>query len=315
MTKKTISFVLPVYNDELIAPEFYRVLSETFRSIEGKYNAEFVFVNDGSFDGTGEILRKIAADDPRVKVIEFSRNFGQQIAITAGLDFAKGDAVIFMDTDLQDPPVTALELIKEWEKGFEVVYAVRRSRKDTFWKKVFAGAFYKLLAMMSEYPIPRNTSDFRLLDARAAAAVRQYREIGRFMRGIAVHVGFRQKGVLFDRDERTVGETHYSVKKMVRLALDGIIGFSNVPLRFMTTLGLFISLASILCIIYVVIVKLFFPMYTIQGWTFTIVAILFIGGVQFIMLGTLGEYIARIYAETKGRPLYIISSIHGIFDK
>jgi glycosyltransferase involved in cell wall biosynthesis len=315
MNKKTISFVLPVYNDEEIIPEFHRVLSAAVKQIEGKYNFEFVFVNDGSSDGCGPLLHKIAAADSRAKVIEFSRNFGQQIAITAGLDFATGDAVIFMDTDLQDPPATALELIKEWEKGFEVVYAVRRSRKDTFWKKFFANTFYKLMGMMSEYPIPQNTSDFRLLDKRAAEAVRKYREIGRFMRGIAVHVGFKQKGVLFDRDERTVGETHYSIKKMVRLASDGIIGFSNVPLRFMSVFGLFVSFISIIGIVYVIIVKLFFPHLTIQGWTLTFVAILFIGGVQFVMLGMLGEYIARIYAETKGRPLYIISSLHGFSEK
>jgi dolichol-phosphate mannosyltransferase len=311
MAAKTISFVLPVYNEAKVLPEFYRVLSETIRPLEGKYRFELLFVNDGSRDSTDALLQEIAAKDKRVKVIEFARNFGHQIAITAGIDHAKGDAVIIMDTDLQDPPRTAVELIREWEAGSEVVYAVRATRKDGFWKRATARTFYKLLAMMSDYPIPENAGDFRLFDRKAADAMKQYREAHRYMRGISAHIGFKQKAVPFDRDERYAGETHYPLRKMLRFSADAMFSFSTAPLRFMTKFGFFVSGISVLGIIYAVVVRLFFSADAVPGWSFIVVAVLFVGGVQFIMLGILGEYIGRIYAEAKGRPLYIVSLISG----
>ena len=312
MAQKTISFVLPVYNEEKVLKEFYGVLSSTTKPLDGRYGLEFLFINDGSRDGTIQILKQLATKDQRVKIIEFARNFGHQLAITAGIDHAKGDAVIVMDTDLQDPPKTALDLIREWEQGNEVVYAVRATRKDGFWKRLTAGMFYKIMAKLSDYPIPENAGDFRLFDRRAADVMKRYREVHRYMRGISAHIGFKQKAVPFDRDSRRAGETHYPFRKMLGLSMDAVFSFSTAPLRFMTKFGLFVAGVSVLGIIYAVVVRIFFPVAAVPGWSFIVVAILFVGGIQFIMLGILGEYIGRIFAESKGRPLYIISSTHGV---
>jgi polyisoprenyl-phosphate glycosyltransferase len=310
ISRKKISFVLPVYNEAEGLPEFYSVLCETLKKLEAKYDTEVVFVNDGSTDGSLVELSNIVATDKRVSVVELSRNFGHQLAITAGLDYATGDAVIVMDTDLQDPPNTALASVQEWEAGSEVVYAVRRTRKDSFAKKFTARAFYKILAWFSDYPIPENTGDFRLLDARAAKVMREYRETSRYVRGIAAHIGFKQKAVLFDRDERRIGETHYPLKKMLRLAADAVFSFSNAPLRVVSRIGYVITGLSVIGILYALIVKVFYPATAVPGWTFIIVAVFFLGGLQFMTLGILGEYIGRIYVESKGRPLYIVSRVH-----
>lgn len=311
MNKKTISFVLPVYNEVEGITEFHRVLSDTIEILEKKYNFDLIFVNDGSSDGSDMILRKIAEKDLRVKVVEFSRNFGHQIAVTAGLDFAVGDAVVIMDTDLQDPPSICLELVHEWENGTEVAYAVRKTRRDGLFKRMTAWIFYKVMSVLSDYPIPENTGDFRLLDSKAAEAMRKYREKSRFVRGIAAHIGFRQKAVFFDRDERMAGATHYPFKKMLKFSTDAIFSFSEVPLRLMSKIGYLLFGSSILGIIYIIILKLFYSEITVQGWPFTIVTLFFVSGLQFVMLGTIGEYVGRIYAESKGRPLYIVSSIYG----
>jgi polyisoprenyl-phosphate glycosyltransferase len=311
MSRKTISFVLPVYNESEGIRDFYRELSNTIARLEKKYNVEIVFVNDGSRDGSDEALRQIAESDGRVRAIHFSRNFGHQIAVTAGLDHAVGDAIVIMDTDLQDPPPVVMELVSEWENGQEVVYAMRRSRKDSFFKRVTAAAFYKLMSSLSDVPIPENTGDFRLLDRKAADAMRQYGEKHRFMRGIAAHIGFKQKAVPFDRDERFAGETHYPLRKMIRLSIDAIVSFSDAPLRLISKVGFFVSAASVMGIIYAVVVRAFFSAEAVPGWAFITVAIFFIGGVQFVMLGIIGEYVGRIYAESKNRPLYIVSSISG----
>jgi dolichol-phosphate mannosyltransferase len=314
MQRKTISFVLPVYNESEGIRDFHKALSEAVKTLEKKYDVEAVFVNDGSKDGTAEALREIADKDGRVRIVHFSRNFGHQIAVTAGLDHATGDAVIIMDTDLQDPPMVVLELVREWEGGHEVVYAVRRSRKDGVFKRATAAAFYKLMSSLSDVPIPENTGDFRLLDRKAADAMRQYGERHRFMRGIAAHIGFKQKAVPFDRDARFAGETHYPFRKMLRLSIDAIVSFSDAPLRLISKIGFFVSGASVLGIVYAVVVRAFFSADAVPGWAFITVAVFFIGGVQFVMLGIIGEYVGRIYAESKGRPLYIVSSVYGSKD-
>ena len=306
--KRTISFALPVYNEREGIKTFYTELLKALSSVENKYNFEFVLVNDGSKDGTTEILKGIAERDNRAVVVEFSRNYGHQIAISAGLDFAKGDAVIIMDSDLQDPPRTCLDLIRAWEDGAEVVYAKRRSRKDSLKTRIVRATFYALLSAISDIEIPRDTGDFRLLDRKAVEAMKHYREKDRYMRGISVHIGFKQKEVLFDRDERFAGETHYSWKKLIRFSLDGIMGFSSVPLKIISRAGFVVSLISILGIIWSVAIKFLRPDLAVPGWAFIVVSVFFIGGVQLIMLGIIASYVGRIYTEAQNRPLYLVSN-------
>ncbi|MDB5239104.1 MAG: glycosyl transferase [Candidatus Parcubacteria bacterium] len=312
MKQKTISFVLPVYNEREGIQSFWKEISKTGRALQAdSLESEFIFINDGSTDGTLDLLKDIAQEDPRVRVIEFSRNYGHQIAISAGIDFASGHAVIIMDTDLQDPPAVCLELVRAWREGAEVAFAKRRTRKDSFMKKLTARIFYRLLNAISDTHIPADVGDFRLLDRKAVEAMKMYREKHRFMRGISAHIGFRQKEILFDRDERTTGVTHYPFKKMLRFSTDAIMGFSSVPLRLISRLGMLVSFLSILGIIYVFVVKLLQPQQVVTGWPFVMVAIFFIGGIQLTVLGIIGGYIARIYAESQDRPLYIISAVHG----
>lgn len=307
--KKLISYVLPVYNEQDGLDEFYNVLSKTLSTVESQYDFEIIFTNDGSKDNSPQILQKIFEKDPRVKVISFSKNFGHQMAITAGLDIAEGDAVIIMDTDLQDPPEASLKLIEKWQEGFEVVYAQRQQRQDGAVKKLTAYTFYRLLDKLSEVKIPKDTGDFRLLDRKVVLELRKFRETNRFMRGLTSFIGFNQTAVLFQRDKRFAGETHYPFRKMFKLAFDGITSFSTVPLRLITQFGFYVSLISFIGIIYALIVRIFHPELTVQGTTFAIISVLFMGGVQMIMLGILGEYVGRIYQEVQQRPLYIVSSI------
>lgn len=309
--KKKISFVLPVYNEKEGIEMFFRELTKNVSGFKtSSYDYEFVFINDGSSDGTDLLLKKIVNQDSRVTVLEFSRNFGHQIAISAGMHHASGDAVVIMDVDLQDPPHVCLDLIGEWEKGKEVVFARRRTRKDSFFKKFTARMFYRLLNTVSDIKIPQDTGDFRLLDRKAVEAIKQYTERNRFMRGISAHIGFRQGEVLFDRDERKLGVTHYPFKKMLKFSIDAIMGFSSTPLRLISKIGFVVSGLSLLGILYAIFVKIFYPAITVSGWAFVVVAIFFMGGVQLIMLGIIGGYIARIYSESQNRPLYIISAIH-----
>ena len=274
-----------------------------------KYRYELIFINDGSKDDSLEQLVALQRKDPRITVINFSRNFGHQLAVTAGLDHAKGDAVIIMDSDLQDPPRVSFELLDKWEEGYEVVYAQRRSRKDSFFKKLSAKWFYITLRKLVDIEIPRDTGDFRLLDRKVVDTLSKFRERDRFLRGLVSYVGFKQTGVLFDRDERHAGETSYPLSKMLKFAADGILGFSTAPLRLISRTGLLISAISFLGIIYALYMKFFQNQKAVPGWTFLAIAILLIGGIQLIMLGVLGSYIGRIYSESQNRPLYIVSSI------
>ncbi|EQD88025.1 glycosyltransferase [Saccharopolyspora erythraea D] len=303
-----VSYVLPVYNEVEGIRRFHEELTAVVAT-RPEFRYEFVYVNDGSVDGSLGILRDLAKNDSRVHVVDFARNFGHQIAITAGLDHAAGDAVIIMDTDLQDPPRVSLELIDAWLSGAEIVSARRRTRQDSRFKRFTAHGYYRLLRHCAEVDIPVDTGDFRLLDRRAAEELRGFRERSRFIRGMVASMGFQQAEVLFDRDERVAGETKYPMRKMLRLAADGVTSFSTVPLRLITRIG-FVSLAlALLGIVYAVALRVFLPEVTVSGWTMLMVAMLFLGGVQMLSLGVIGSYVGRIYNEVQQRPLYIVRKV------
>lgn len=302
-----ISFVFPAYNEEESLDKLIQEMLRVKSFIEDY--VELVFVNDGSRDQTLNKLKVYAIQYPFIKIINFSRNFGHQIALTAGLDYAQGDAVIIMDSDLQDPPDVALQLIEKWREGFDVVYAKRRTRRDGFMKKITAWGFYRLLRAVANVDIPKDTGDFRLLDKKVVQAMRTFRESNRYLRGLTSYVGFNQTFVLFDRQDRIAGVTKYPWKKMIHFAWDGITSFSTAPLRISSYIGLLVAFLSFLGILYAIVMKLFFPEITVPGWTLMIIAICFIGGVQLLMLGIIGEYIGRIYTEVQERPLYLVKEL------
>lgn len=308
MAKKQVTYIFPIYNEAGNIALLYKTMASLLKK-HSQYTYEMIFINDGSKDSSLEDLRQIASADERVKVIDLARNYGHQIAVTAGIDHAHGDAVIIMDSDMQDPPKVSFELLEKWEEGYEVVYAQRRSRKDTFFKKLTADMFYRTLHKLAEIDIPRNTGDFRLIDRKVVDELKKFKEHDRFLRGIVSFIGFNQTAVQFDRDERHAGETGYPLKKMLKFAADGITGFSNAPLKFIRSVGLFIASLSFIGALYALAVRLFFPNYAVEGWAFIVMSILFIGGIQLIMLSVLGSYIGRIYTEVKDRPLYGIKAI------
>ncbi|MCX2827236.1 glycosyltransferase family 2 protein [Bacillus pseudomycoides] len=302
--EKLISIIVPMYFEEEVAQECYNCLKSV--TLQNNINYEFVFVNDGSTDRTMEILKGISAEDPRAKIVNFARNFGHQIAVTAGIDVAKGDAIVIIDADLQDPPEVIPELIAKWEEGYEIVYAKRKQRNgETWFKLVTAKYFYCFLNYMSDIDIPKDTGDFRLIDRKVADVFKQMKERNRFVRGMMSWIGFRQTYIQYERDERFAGETKYPLKKMIQFASDGIIAFSTKPLRMVMTLGLISVLISIAVLIYSVIVKIIGQ--DIQtGWASLMVAITFFSGMQLLGLGIVGQYIARIYDESKNRPIYVV---------
>lgn len=304
-----ISFIFPIYNEsgniDLLHDTITKVTSHLPEDLE------FVYVNDGSKDNSLELLKGLAEKDPRVVVVDLSRNHGHQLAVTAGLDIVRGDAVVIMDSDMQDPPEVALELIEKWREGYDVVYAQRRSRQDGFMKKLTAAGFYRTLNALSDVEIPRDTGDFRLVSKKALDHIRKYREHDRFLRGMFAHAGFKHVAVQFDRHARHAGETGYPLSKMLKLATDGIMGFSSKPLTLISQTGAAFSVLAFLGIIYALVVRLFFPAQAVPGWTFTVIAILLVGGLQLVMMGIIGSYVGRIYTEVKGRPLYGIQEIYG----
>jgi glycosyltransferase involved in cell wall biosynthesis len=306
--KQNISYVLPIYNEAGNIELFYKELFAVLKPSKN-YTYELVFINDGSKDNSGEKLEKLARKDKRIVLLNFSRNFGHQAAITAGLDYADGDAVIIMDTDLQDPPEVSLKLIEKWREGYDVVYAQRKSRQDGWFKKLSANIYYRILSNSADIVIPRNTGDFRLMDRRVVVELRKFREHNRYMRGLVSYLGFRQVAVPFDRQARHAGESGWPLKKMLKFAADGMLGFSTTPIKFMNNMGLVIALLSFLAFIVVGLVKLVDPSKLVPGWAFIVMSIFFIGGVQLIMMGVLGSYIGRTYSEVQRRPLYIIDSI------
>ena len=310
--RRLVSYVLPVYNEADGIAAFHDRLLAASRT-RPDLDFEFVYVNDGSRDASLQILERIAQTCPIVKVVDLSRNFGHQMAITAGLDHARGDAVIVMDTDLQDPPEVSLELIAAWESGAQIVYAQRRSRKDTPMKRFTAHAYYRLLHRFADVDIPVDTGDFRLMDRATTDVLRSHRERNRFVRGLVASLGFTQVAVPFDRDERTSGQTNYPMSKMLRLAADGVTSFSTVPLKIITRLGIATVVLSLLGILYALGLRLFFPDVSVPGWTLLMIMVLFLGGVQMLSLGVIGSYVGRIYTEVQGRPLYSVQKVveHG----
>lgn len=294
-----------MYYEEKVADECCRRITAVMESCGYPY--ELVFVNDGSRDRTLEILEGFAAKDKRVKVISFSRNFGHQLAVTAGIDKARGSAVVIIDADLQDPPELILDMLRLWEQGYDVVYARRKKRKgESFFKLVTAKLFYRVLDKLSDVRIPLDTGDFRLIDARVADELRKMRERNRFLRGMISWMGFRQTPLEYERNERFAGETKYPFKKMVKLALDGIISFSSKPLKLAQYLGFFAVFCAAAVFLYSVACRLIGGRNLVSGWASIMTAVTFLGGVQLISVGILGEYIARMYEESKNRPLYII---------
>lgn len=300
----TYSIIAPIYNEIDNIPELYRRVKEVMDS--SKETWELILVDDGSTDGSTEKIRDLAQKDKTVRPVIFARNFGHQVAITAGWDYARGEAVIIIDADLQDPPETILELAKKWKEGFEVVYAVRGEREGESWFKKFTAAmFYRIIYSITDVKIPVDTGDFRLMDHKVVDVLKQMRERHRFPRGMSAWVGFKQIGVKYKRAARVAGVTKYPFRKMLKLALNAITGFSYFPLQVATYFGFFSAGVSILAIPVVIYMRImgsgaFF------GQATTLIAVLFLGGVQLISLGILGEYIGRLYDEAKGRPLYIV---------
>jgi polyisoprenyl-phosphate glycosyltransferase len=297
------SIVAPVFNEEQGLREFYRRTSAVMNNLDG--TSELVLVFDGSRDRSPDIGRELRAQDPRVKSIIFSRNFGHQVAITAGIDYAEGDAVVVIDSDLQDPPEVIPELVAKWKDGFQVVFAQRKQRKgETFFKLFTASLFYRLIRRLASIDIPEDTGDFRLIDRQVVLAMRKMREHHRFMRGLSVWVGFKQTGIQYERQERFAGTTQYPLNKMLRFAADAITGFSYVPLQLATTIGFWVSGIALLAIPVIALLRVFGSNF-FYGEATILIAALFLGGVQLIFLGIMGEYLGRIYDEVKNRPLYI----------
>ncbi|TJY42128.1 glycosyltransferase family 2 protein [Cohnella pontilimi] len=300
-----LSVVVPMYNEQEVIETTYRRLTSVLESIGESY--ELVLVNDGSRDKTAEIVRGICASDPRVKLIDFSRNFGHQIAVTAGMDFASGRAVVLIDADLQDPPELIPEMVARWREGYDVVYGKRAARKgETWFKKVTAAAFYRLLRSLTSVNIPLDTGDFRLMDRKVCDTLSSMRENSRFIRGMVSWAGFRQTYVEYVREERFAGETKYPLSKMIRLSLDAITSFSTKPLKLAGILGFLLSAAGFIYLLVVLYQRLFTDS-TTQGWTSLIVISLLFHGITLSLLGVLGEYIGRTYEEAKRRPLYVVA--------
>lgn len=302
--KPQYSIVAPIYNETPNIPHLYTRITEVLEKTDETW--ELVMVDDGSSDGSKGLIRELAGQDSRVRPVIFARNFGHQIAVTAGLDYSRGEAVVIIDADLQDPPEVILDLIDKWKEGYEVVYATRAKREGESWFKLFtAAAFYRIIQWITDVNIPMDTGDFRLLDRQVVDVMGQMRERHRFLRGMSVWVGFNQTGVEYERAERFAGETKYPLSKMIRFASDAITSFSYFPLQLAMYLGFATAGLSIIAIPVVIALRLA-GWHAFEGQALTLIAVLFLGGVQLISLGILGEYIGRLYDEAKGRPLYIV---------
>jgi len=308
----TISIVAPVYNEEEVLHELYRRVHAVMEGTGETW--EMVLVDDGSRDRSAEVIAELHALDERVRGLSFSRNFGFQIAGTAGLDHALGDAVILTDADLQDPPEVYPAMLAKWREGYDVVYGVRTSREgETWFKLTTAKIFYRLIYSITSIDIPLDTGDFRLMDRRVVNAIGRMHERNRFLRGMVPWVGYRQTGVEYERESRYAGESKYSsVRKMLPFAVDAITSFSYFPLRMATYSGFALAGISGLLILIVILLRLFGPHEPLLGQASTLIAVLFLGGIQLIFLGILGEYLGRIYDEVKARPLYLVDKSWGL---
>jgi len=306
---KTISVLIPAYNEEPVLEKLFTRLANLANEVK-EYDFEFLFVNDGSKDNTLGIIKDFAEKDSRVSYINLSRNFGKEIGMIAGLDYVQGDATVIIDADLQVPPELIPEMIKLWEEGYDDVYAKRRSREGESWlKKYTSKMYYRTLQKITHIPIQEDTGDFRLLDKRVVEAIRQFRDTQRNAKAIFSWVGFHKKEILYDRDERAAGMTKWSYPKLVNLAIDGITSFTTAPLRISTYVGAGVSILAFLYLLFLVIRPTFFGT-DLAGYPSMMAVILFLGGVQLLFLGIIGEYVGRIFNETKQRPLYLIEEYH-----
>ena len=299
-----LSIIVPAFNEEEVLPEFYRRVSAMAEGIDAA--AELIFINDGSTDQTLSLLQELKAGDPRVAILDLSRNFGKEIAMTAGLDHAHGDAVVVIDADLQDPPELIPEMLRQWQEGYDVVYAKRTSRAgESAMKKFTAHIFYRLIRRMSRVDIPPDTGDFRLLSRRAVDALVGLREQHRFMKGLFAWVGYPQKAILYERDARFDGETKWNFTGLWNFAIEGITSFSILPLKMASYVGVITALSAFVYGIFIIVQTLLFGN-PVAGYPSLLVAVLFLGGIQLIALGVIGEYLGRMFDETKGRPLYLL---------
>jgi len=304
------SIVIPLLNEEVVLPELYRRLRSVLEQLDG--DSEVIFVDDGSGDRTPHLLRDLHQQDPRICYLRFARNFGQQVAVTAGLNFARGAAVITLDADLQDPPELLLELVQQWQQGYQVVYARRRQRRQESWlKQSLAYGFYRLLRQLADIDIPTDTGDFCLMDRQVVEVLNQMPERNRYIRGLRAWVGFRQTEVPYIRDPRYAGEVKYTFHQSLTLGINGLVSFSTVPLRLSIYIGLVAAAIALLMAVLVIYWRLFEPNSPVTGFATIAIAIFFIGAVQLICLGILGEYVGRIYEEVRGRPLYTLAEIAG----
>lgn len=304
-----LSIVVPVHNEASNLPELFSRLTAVLTAADLTY--EIIIVNDGSTDESLALLREFHAEDPRLKVINLARNFGHQVAISAGLDHARGEGIVLMDADLQDPPEVIPDFIRKWDEGYQVVYGTRRKRKENVFKRSAYAVFYRLLRQVSDIDIPLDTGDFSLIDARVADVMRTMPERARFVRGLRSWVGFRQIGIEYPRSSRHSGEPKYTFSKLMKLALDGLLSFSILPLRLAVYLGLSIATLSFLGALYYLWGRLMSDL-AIPGFATTIIVVLFLGGVQLVTLGIIGEYLGRVYEEVKARPLYVVRETLGI---
>ena len=298
-----ISIVIPLYNEQETIPELHRRLTDAMKNVNDSY--EIIWINDNSKDDSLRVMKSFAEKDTHVKVIDFARNFGHQIAITAGIDSANGEAVILMDGDLQDPPELLPDMIAKWKTGFEVVYTIKKSRKENIVKRFAFHSFYTVMKRFSSIAIPMEAGNFSLMDRKVISVLKAMPERNRYIAGMRAWAGFRQTGISFDREARFAGKPQMTIMRLINFALDGIFSFSNAPLRFATYIGFFIALFSFAGALYVLYEKLFTDK-AILGWSSTIISILFTGGMILFTLGIIGEYIGRIYDEVKQRPLYIV---------
>lgn len=307
--KKLVSILIPAYNEAEVIDMLYDRLDKLAKE-NNNYDWEFLFVNDGSRDETLSIIKAYCEKDKRISYVNFSRNFGKEIAMIAGFDHVKGDATVVIDADLQDPPELIPEMISYWEQGYDDVYAKRKSREGESWfKKKTSKWYYHLLQKSTRIPIQKDTGDFRLLDRRAVEALKQFRESERYTKGMFSWIGFKKKEILYDRDSRAAGETKWNYPRLLNLAIDGITSFTTAPLRISSVVGLLISSGAFIYIIYLLIRPLF-GVPTGAGYSSTLAVILFLGGIQLLSLGIIGEYIGRIFNETKRRPLYFVEEYH-----
>ncbi len=314
MTQPTVSIIIPVYNEEENISELYHRLQSVIEQVDGE--AEVIFIDDGSRDNSLNLMRQIYERDYRVKYISLARNFGHQIAVTAGLNNVKGEAVIVMDADLQDPPELVLPMIEKWRQGYQVVYAQRLSRKkESALKRFTAYAFYRILRRLADVNIPSDTGDFCLMDREIVDILNAMPERNRYIRGLRAWVGFRQTAIPFERDPRFAGKVKYSFAKSWALAINGIISFSRVPLKLATYLGMLSAAAALLMILLVLYWRLFDLASPLIGYTLITIALFFLGSVQLFCIGILGEYIGRIYEEVKGRPIYTVKEMRGVTNK